>query len=293
MTKGGQTVLRKFDGSTIHDLITDNVMLQSFAVAPNGTVVVTGSTTSTGAYWTRRISPSGSVMTLTNQTATFLSAFPDGNVYFGRYGGVARYDTAADQLDPKFWIADRMQQGGYYISDGNGGEIPAGGNQYNDTGSVCSEATPSETSFCNQAGSSITWQYASPNGHEYVVSGGTSYGNTLAAYYPTIKLFPSEVTTIGVAAGVGDQVALAGTNSNGQNVLTLLDPATGAEKELNGPGNEIEVYHLSYAGHRNELLFDGLRFADDKYVVGKYNLSTGQLKISATISGKLTDLQSF
>jgi hypothetical protein len=125
-----------------------------------------------------------------------------------------------------------------------------------------------------------------------VVASGSN-GGTLVQYYPTVKLLPSEVTPINVSAGVGNDVAVSGTTDAGSNVLTLLDPATGSEKELIGPDNEIDIYHLNYAAHRNEILFDGLRFADDQHVVGKYNISTGQLKISATISGKLVDLQSF
>jgi hypothetical protein len=46
-------------------------------------------------------------------------------------------------------------------------------------------------------------------------------------------------------------------------------------------------------GDGYETLFDGPRFSDNQYVVGEYNLSTGQLTVSATLSSKLTDLQSF
>ncbi len=111
----GQTVLRRFDGSTIRNLITDNVMLNSFAVAPNGTVVITGSTTSTNASWTRRISPSGTLASLENGGVSFTSVFPDGNVYMGMYSpgvtGVARYLATSDQMDPKPWIADSTSAG--------------------------------------------------------------------------------------------------------------------------------------------------------------------------------------
>jgi hypothetical protein len=117
--------------------------------------------------------------------------------------------------------------------------------------------------------------------------------NLNPTYYPTVELLPSEVTGINVAAGAGNDVALAGTNADGQNVLTLLNPATGTQHELIGPDDEIEVYHLNYAAHRNEILFDGLRFSDNQYVVGEYSVSTDQRKISATLSGKLADLQSF
>jgi hypothetical protein len=279
-TTTGQTVLRRFDGSTIRNLITDNVMLNSFAVALNGTVVITGSTTSTGATWTRRVSPSGSLASLANSGVNFTSVFPDGNVYMGTSTpwSVARYVTASDHMDPEPWIADSTN--------------PAVANEYFDAHSLCASPTPSSSNFCMSAGAFTKWSYGSPDGHEYVVTGSVN-GGGLAQYYPTVKLLPSEVTAINVAAGVGNDVALAGTNGNGQNVLTLLDPATGAERELIGPNNEIEIYHLNYGAHRNEILFDGLRFSDNQYVVGEYNLSTGQLTVSATLSSKLTDLQSF
>lgn len=274
-------MLRRFDGSTIRNLITDNVMLNSFAVAPNGTVVITGSTSSTGATWTRRISPSGSLASLENGGVNFTSVFPDGNVYMGNYGSgapvVARYLTVSDQMDPEPWIADSTRTAGA---------------EYFDAHSVCSSPTANQSDFCTLGGAFIKWQYGSPDGHEYVIAGSVS-GGELAQYYPTVKLLPSEVTAINVAAGAGNDVALAGTNAAGRNVLTLLDPATGTEHELIGPDNEIEIYHLNHAVHSNQILFDGLRFADNQYVVGEYNLSTGQLKISATISGKLADLQSF
>jgi hypothetical protein len=136
----------------------------------------------------------------------------------------------------------------------------------------------------------IKWQYSSPDGSEYVVTNDPS-GGRLAQYFPTVRLLPSQVTTINVAAGVGNQVALAGTNADGQNVLTLRNPA-GGDQTLIGPDNQIEIYHLNYVASSNQILFDGLRFADNQYVVGAYNVSTGQLSVSIS-SGKLADLQGF
>jgi hypothetical protein len=273
--QSGHTVLRKFDGSTIRDLITGNVWVQSFAVAPNGTVVVTGQTTSTNTVWTRRISPSGSLATLENGSVNFTSVFPDGNVYMGtssNSGSVERYLTASDQMDSRPWIADAT----------------SGANPYNDAHPVW---CPDQQFSCIGGWNSINWSYSSPDGSEYVTTGSMD-GSALAQYFPKVQLLPSQVKRIGVAAGVGNQIALAGTDTNSRNVLTLVNPADSSERQLIGPDNEIEIYHLEYVASSNEILFDGLRFSDNQYVVGAYNLSTNQYSVSIS-AGKLADLQGF
>jgi hypothetical protein len=40
-------------------------------------------------------------------------------------------------------------------------------------------------------------------------------------------------------------------------------------------------------------MFDGLRFADNKYVIGQVDLSTGAVVASQTGSDKLVDFQTF
>jgi hypothetical protein len=175
-------------------------------------------------------------------------------------------------MDSRPWIADAV----------------SGANPRNDANSVW---CPGSLYPCSGTWNSINWSYSSPDGNEYVTTGSMG-GTTLAQYYPTVRLLPSQVTRIGVAAGVGNQVALAGTNANSKNVLTLVNPADGSERQLIGPDNEIEIYHLNYVASSNEILFDGLRFADNQYVVGAYNLSTNQLNVSIS-SGKLADLQGF
>ena len=124
---------------------------------------------------------------------------------------------------------------------------------------------------------------------------GTTNDGQLAEYDQPVRLLNSEVKTINVAAGVGNQIALAGTTADGTtNVLTLVNPAgNGSEQELIGANNQIEIYHLNYVARSNQILFDGLRYSDNQYVVGAYNLATGQLNVTASPSGKLADLQGF
>ena len=76
-------------------------------------------------------------------------------------------------------------------------------------------------------------------------------------------------------------------------MLTLYNTSTDSEKQLLGPGNEIEIYHLNYVAKGNKVLFDGLRFADNKYVLGQVDLSTNDVTASATTTGKWDDFQTF
>jgi hypothetical protein len=272
-------VLRRFDGSTIRNLINDNVSVNSFAVAPNGTVVVSGSTRSTNASWTRAISPSGGLIPLPGAgAATFTAAFPDGNLYVGvsinGTQSVMRYVTASPGgWDTQPWIADSTSA-------------------WNNAHPVWCPSTAQQFA-CFGNWPYITWQYSAPNGHEYVVS-GMATGTQLAEYDQPVRLLQSEVTSINVAAGVGNQIALAGATAHGDNVLTLVNPdGSGSEQELIGAGDPIEFYHLNYVASSNTILFDGLRFADNQYVIGAYNLSTKQYSVTASPSGKLADLQGF
>jgi hypothetical protein len=107
-----------------------------------------GLTNATSQQWVRRVSPSGALQSLETIRANFLDLFPDGNVYMGLYTnspgwGVMRYFTAADQIDPEFWITSNTS------------------NDYFDTTTVCSNAgqTSSTARFCGGGGAELTWSY--------------------------------------------------------------------------------------------------------------------------------------
>jgi hypothetical protein len=85
----------------------------------------------------------------------------------------------------------------------------------------------------------------------------------------------------------------AGANEDGRYVLTLLNPSNGQEQVLGSPGDEIEIYHLSYAADENTMMFEGLRFSDNRYVIGQVNLSTLQVSATPTGTGQLVDFSTF
>jgi len=68
---------------------------------------------------------------------------------------------------------------------------------------------------------------------------------------------------------------------------------TQTELQLIGPENEIEIYRLNFLAAEGKIMFDGLRFADNRYVIGQIDLQTMTVTASATGSSKLEDFQTF
>jgi hypothetical protein len=88
-------------------------------------------------------------------------------------------------------------------------------------------------------------------------------------------------------------IIIAGVNQNEKNVLSLFNTSDNSEIQLIGPDNEIEIYHLNYVASSNKIMFDGLRFSDNKYVIGQYDLNSMTFSASQTGSTKLVDFQTF
>jgi hypothetical protein len=281
-TTSGATVLRKFLNGVSTDLITDNVYIDHFLVLPNGCVILSGRTVSSGAIWVRRISPGGSLSNLQTNQALFLTLFPDGNVYMGLWSnggatirGVARYLAASDSMDATLWIGSHTYSG----------------HEVNfDTDTIC--PLPYTRPFCATYGVYIRWSYGTGDGREYVTAGADSGVNAMQ-YYPDVRFLNTIVTNVTVAQGVGNNLVLGGLNADNKNVLTLYNTSDDTETQLIGPDNEIEIYHVNYVADANKIMFDGLRFVDNKYVIEEIDLSTKQITELNTSSVKWADLQTF
>lgn len=285
VARGGTTELRKYYNGVITNLISDQVQVGQWVVLPSGYVFVSGTTSSTGATWTRVISPADSLSGISTTTANFLAAFPDGNVYVGFWGapfmGVFDYLTASNELDPTQWIGSSLS--GLTTS------------RYNDTSSICTDAQP--YNFCGWSGSYIAWDYRAANGEEFVLAGpGGSSGDLAMEYYPQVRVLPTAVQNVTVAEGIGDDLLLTGTDPGGNNILTLFNTDTNTEQELIGPNSptgQIEIYHLSYDASDDSAWFDGLQFSDNQYVIGNVNLSTDQVTIANGDTQNWADFQAF
>jgi hypothetical protein len=76
-----------------------------------------------------------------------------------------------------------------------------------------------------------------------------------------------------LAQGVISNVILAGTNAAGTNLISVYDTSSKQETIVLDASNEIEAYSITYVASRNSIMFTGLRFSDNKYVVGEISLS--------------------
>ncbi len=273
-------VLRRNVSGTITDLINDNIELFEFLILPDGRALVAGATSSSDARWLRRINPNGSLTNLyTGSYATFLQLFPDGNVYIGSDGftgfgyGVNIYLPESDSVDPRPYIGFDML------------------NPYFSPTLIC-DGMNNPVGFCGANGGIVKGFHRSISQKVFGVAGDGTQG-VLTQYYPTLERPVTEVTRISTFQGVINQLILAGLNAQNKNILTLFDTSDGSEIQLIGPDNEIEIYHLNYVASSNKIMFDGLRFSDNKYVIGQYDLNTMTFSASQTGSTKLVDFQTF
>lgn len=262
-TLAGKTVLRKYSAGTVSNLVNDNIEINDFLVLSDGTVILSGRTTSTQATWIRKIAPSGGLSTLVSgSTAKFLKLFNDGNVYFGGGNGpigVRRYITSTGAVEDKFWITDWDQ----------------GVSKYFDSDKICQEIGKSETTsdFCYGAGAVITASYSILGSKNFVVAGSqSSQKRALMQYYPEVKGASTEITNVTLSQNVITNILLAGTNAAGTNLLTIYDTSNGNETIVIDGSNEIEIYNMTYVVSTNKIMFNGLRFADNQFVVGEVSL---------------------
>jgi len=281
-TNTGSTVLRRFANGQSKDLITDNAYISDFLVLPDGSVIISGQTQSTQASWLRRVTTDGSLQSLRAAQSSFLRRFPDGNVYLGmsdqRFQGVLRFSTKENAIEPTAWIADSY--GGY------GGAVAE-----NDLSPICTgDGWTRFEGLCSTRGATIQRTFTTTDDQVYVLAG---YGPRmlLTRYYPTLQIPDVAINRVTVGATNGRDIVVAGLNAKDENVLGAFDAVDGKERVLIDVEREIEIYHLDFTPDGRTVLFDGLRFSDNSYVVGQVDLATGDITAATPTGSKLQALQ--
>jgi hypothetical protein len=263
--KGSSAVLRKSAGGVITDIISDNVSIQDFLVIPNGDVIVSGYTQSLGTSWLRLYAANGSVRPIENSASVaFMREFSDGNVYFGLNSEVKIFDTTtqAKRSTPYF----------------------AWSNALNNAPEVC------------PSGGCLGLPYPkriAELSDDSVYSLSQSENRVFKLYPSVVEFSRGAVTDAKIIGSAGTRLAIAGLDTNSAQTLELYDPANSSYLTILGSSNEIEISSLSFRPSTNELVFSGLRFSDNKTVVGTVNLSNNDVKIGVATSSKLYDLQAF
>ena len=261
-TASGQSVLRKWQNGINTELINGNISIGLFQVLGDGTVLLSGATSSSGASWLRKLSPLGSLVTLSaNSQISFMSKFPDGNIYLGESSSptnsVIRYLVSTKSLEPKAWILGGWGGGSYYYSSSE----------------YCSKKSiDSNSQFCFYPSYARNFFW---NGDQsvFAISGWSGGKNSLYKYFPEIEKMNTVVTSISLIESNENKVIIAGTGSDGTSLLTIFDTTNGQETILIDSTNEIEVYNMTYVAATNKIMFNGLRFADNKQVIGEIDLN--------------------
>ena len=253
-------VLRKSLNGATTNLINENISLKSFAVAGDGSVLISGYTTSSNTEWLRKLGPTNVLSSLVPQTSrvNFLRKFPDGNIYFGLGDvvGVRRYISNTGSLDPKYWIA---YPGWESAKDAHNIFTIF----YINFLSVTRTFNPAETQRI----------IVSSSGKVLGVLGCCNDPGALYHFYPIPQRGNTQLVKISIMKAVGTNFVLVGLNADGTNMLTLYNPETFQETVVLDSVNEVEIYSLDVIGDTNKIIFNGLRFSDNKLVVGEVDLA--------------------
>jgi hypothetical protein len=265
---GSTSVLRKAKNSAVTDLINDNVGLKDFIVLSEGVVIVSGSTTSSGVNWLRRISVAGGLKNLAITNVQSLWKFADGKVYAGAFldsmYGIKRYSADLDALEDKYWISGNVNgvsRDAYFSITGKDSISDCTGENYS-----------KNLSLCGSYGAIVAPVFNILGQKTFGVARGIN-PRQLWQFYPTVeKTNVTAISSVTLAQQVITTMILSGTSSTGSNILSLYDTSSKQETVVMDGSNEVEIYSMSYSQKKNAIMFSGLRFSDNKYVVGEVSL---------------------
>ena len=258
--RNGAKVLRRFSNGVSADYVNQYQSFGSWLVLPNGDVLISGYTSANGLSWTSKITSGGSVSSLASTSSDWMLMFPDGNAYFSHGGSencIKRYLVQNQMLDPIPWAG--------FVSQ-------------------CKPATNSENilgvflnSFWMTANAQVLARYTSKD---------------LYYLYPTVRKANQPLSQITYGIPALTSMVLVGTNTNGTNQMVLFDSSTNTSSLLADGSNEIEFYHVQLNLAQNRIYFDGLRFSDNKYVIGYLDLSTRAI-LASDLLARVQDFQTF
>ncbi len=275
------TVFRRYKNGALTELINSQISIQEFLVAGNGTIFMFGHTPATNTSFNRRINASGGLQNLGTPASPHTGdyrLFADGNVYMNGDHGLARFMITTDSIDSALWIG---------FSSGS----PA--------------PTHAWDTYCAGAGATTGPCIANPSHvidaqkrlRVQTASGKNFLASTdgLMQAYPTLAASTLPIRTISLLEAYGNIVLAAGTTTTGENRLVKFDSDTNTATTIASRASangEIEFYHVEPSSN-GYALFDGLRFSDNTYVIGRINYSTGDVTILSTVTGKLDDFKVF
>jgi hypothetical protein len=258
--RNGAKVLRRFSNGAASDYVNQYQSFDNWLVLQNGDVLISGYTSANGLSWTRKITSAGVVSSLAPSSAHWMMMFPDGNAYFSHGGNencIKRYLVQSQILDPIPWAG--------FVSQ-------------------CKPATNS----ADILGTFLNSFWITANARVLAL-----YTNTDLYYlYPTIQKANQPLKRITYGIPALTSMVLVGTTATGTNQMVLFDSSTNASTLLADGSNEIEFYHVQLNLAQNRIYFDGLRFSDNKYVIGYLDLASKAI-LASDLLARVQDFQTF
>lgn len=269
----GSAALRKYSNGVVTSIISDNIQINDFVVLPSGDVVVRGYTNSTSTNWVKIFNTNGGLNSIEPSAySSFMRKFADGNLYYGTNSEVRVFNTTTKSRVSSPWFG--------------------GANPSNDHMTLCSPNTCGDLvnprSLAELSDGSVfalSQMCAQPRGCNV-------YG--IARVYPQVQGYAAGIVNdVKIIGAAGSKLAVAGLDINGFQSLEIFDPVSTTYTTILDGSNEIEIGAMSYRASDNQLIFSGLRFSDNRTVVGTVNLTNNSVSIGIATSSKLYDLQAF
>ncbi len=270
-------VLQRYKNGVITDLVNGQINVWNYKVASNGIVLIRGSTSATSVVFNRRLSTSGGIQNLeppASANSAYYRLFSDGNIYMTSGSGLARFNVEADSLDSAEWIGVSSSSPTF---------------AWNTYCSIAGAATgPCQTSGRPAYDSRLNARTAS--GKDFIPGTGG-----IVQAYPTLAAYTTPLNATTIMAASGNTLLLADATTGGENLLVRFDTTTNTQTTISSRASsngEIEFYHL-LPSSEGYALFDGLRFNDNTYVIGKIDYTSGAVTILSNVTGRLDDFRTF
>jgi hypothetical protein len=260
----GNTVLRRISNGVPTDLINQNITVNSFYVTPNADVVHCGRTNSSNAEWIRKLSSTGSLSTIKAKgDCRFIQKFSDGNLWIGSWNGalgVLRYSLTQNKLltSPFGYSGSSWGLGTPDI------DLQAYSNEF--------RIDDSNQGFYGYSGAMLVDSFNFPSTKQSWVLAGWPGTTDLVRYTPSLMIAETSLSSYAMGRRVLNTLILTGIDKNEVNRLILYDTQSGNETVVFDGSNEIEIYDMVFVAGTNKLMFSGLRFSDNQFVVGEVAL---------------------
>ena len=268
----GKLILRKYtDENNIEDLINENITIHHWHVTEDGTIIMGGVTESTSQRWLRKLNPDNSLENLAEPSEVgWIAQFPDDRVYVGMRISSSGWDHGVYKLSADLGRIDSEAEKTPYIGHSGEDYTPLyDANQLAEGHSqdYCQGFTDSAGAYM------LNYEVDDSTNNVYglMASWWDEYRTVVKLYPEPEVIEPQLIERVTLMEETMGQLVMAGLKE-GVNKLVLYSVLTGFE--INLMYSNIEIYHLDVLSNGN-ILFDGLNFADNTYVVGMFEVAAG------------------